>query len=128
MTKILIIDDSAFMRNILKELLHDITTNNQINADLEIYEADGKERALEQLKHIKPDVILLDIVMTNSETEGIDFIKAIKDTFDTSKIIMITSMALSSLVEECKSHGVRIYLQKPFEQEQVIAALNQVLV
>lgn len=125
--RILVIDDSAFMRTILKNILLDQKNNLAIDDGLEIYEADSKESATKLLKDIEPDLILLDIVMKNSETEGLEFIQAIKSYFDTTKIIMITSMGLAKFKQKCKHYGVENYIQKPFDKELVVATVNKVL-
>jgi CheY-like chemotaxis protein len=74
MKNILVVDDSAFMRSILKDILMDRNGDLVISVPIEIHEADGKASALKQINKIHPDVILLDIVMQESETEGLEFI------------------------------------------------------
>lgn len=127
MKKILIVDDSAFMRNVLKDLLTTFEDKAELKDAVELYEADGKRKALEQLKSVKPDVILLDVVMRESETEGLEFIEEIKDIFDTKKVIMISSIGQSSLLTEFQRLGITNYLQKPFEDHQVIEAVNKII-
>lgn len=128
MKKILIVDDSAFMRTILKELLTSQTEDVNLSFPIEIFEADGKVSALKQLKKIKPNLILLDIVMQESETEGLAFIKEVKDTFNTRNIIVISSIGQASILNELRELNIANYLQKPFDRNQVIEAVNQVLV
>ena len=127
MKKILIVDDSAFMRNIVKDLLTHTTDAQLLVDEVELFEADGKKNALLLLKNIKPDVILLDVVMRESEIEGLEFIQEIKEFFDTKKIIMISSIGQATVIDECKQLGIMTYLQKPFEQIQVIEAVNKAL-
>ena len=125
MKRILIVDDSAFMRGILKDLLMSQSGENTLSENIELFEADGKANALKQLKEVKPDLILLDIVMRESETEGVEFIKEIKDFFNVSKVIMISSIGQTAILDECKKMGIQCYLQKPFEHDQVIAEVNK---
>lgn len=127
MKKILIVDDSLFMRTILKDLLMDKSDSITIEEPIKIYEADGKVGALTQLKITKPDVILLDIVMRESETEGLEFLSQIKDTYDTKKIIIVSSIGQSSILQQCEKLGISGYVKKPFERQQVIEAVNRIL-
>lgn len=119
MKKILIIDDSAFMRGVLKDVLQ--------SDDIKFYEADGKDNALKQLKKVHPQLILLDIVMKNSETEGLEFIKEIKNYFDVNKIIIISSVGQAFLQEEIEKLGIQWFIQKPFEEEVVKEKVKQAL-
>lgn len=128
MKKILIVDDSAFMRNILKDLLSNKAEDVALKDNVELFEADGKTNAIKQFKKIKPDLILLDIVMRESEIEGIEFIEEIKPSFDLSKIIMISSIGQTEVLDKCNKLGIKTYLQKPFEHEQVIETINKILI
>jgi len=127
MKKILIVDDSTFMRNVIKDTL--VTNNDNVSLidNLEFYEADGKINALTQVKKIKPDIILLDIVMRESETEGIEFLNEVKPYFDLSKVIMISAVGQIEIIEKCKNLGVTFYIQKPIENEQMLTTVNQVI-
>jgi two-component system chemotaxis response regulator CheY len=127
MKKILIVDDSAFMRGILKDILSNKTDEDAFIEEVEFFEADGKINAIKQLHDSKPDLILLDVVMRESETEGVEFIEEITGSYDLNKIIMISSIGQTAVLEKCKKLGIRIYLQKPFEHSHVIQAVKKVL-
>lgn len=127
MKKILIVDDSAFMRSVLMDLLTKLPDGHTLIEPVEFYEADGKVNALKQIKSNKPDVILLDVVMKDSEIEGLQLIDDIKNIIDPKKIIMISSVGQNELIKACKDRGVFMYLHKPFEQEEVIEAVNSIL-
>lgn len=127
MKKILIVDDSAFMRNVLRELLTEKNGPLVVNHDVEIYEADGKENALGQMNKINPDLILLDVVMKSSETEGLEFLKEIENKFDTKKVIMISSVGQIELTKDTLKLGIMDYIEKPFEPAKVINKVNKVL-
>jgi two-component system chemotaxis response regulator CheY len=125
MKKILIVDDSSF---ILKDILTNTKDSKKVlTEDIEIMEANGKIEALNQMKKSIPDVILLDIVMIESETEGLELLKEIKNFFDSSKIIIISSIGQLTIRNECFKLGIERYLHKPFEHEQVIEAVNNAL-
>ncbi|MES2218005.1 MAG: response regulator [Pseudomonadota bacterium] len=122
MKTILIVDDSAFMRGILKEALA------QHTPPLEIYEADGKVTAAELLKKIHPDLVLLDIVMRDNEFEGIEVLKDLKEFYPKVKVIMLTSVGQTAVVEECKKLGARDYIEKPFDKDNILKIIDQHLV
>jgi two-component system chemotaxis response regulator CheY len=121
MKKILIVDDSAFMRSILKDLL------SKCVPIVEVFEAEGKASASENLKKHMPDLVLLDVVMKNSEYEGIEILKEIKEFFPNTKVIMVTSVGQVSVVEECKKLGIQQYIEKPFDQDVVLEKVKQYL-
>ncbi len=127
MKKILIVDDSAFMRTVLIDLLTKLPNGHALVEPVELYEAEGKANALKLIKSNKPDVILLDVVMKESEKEGLELIDDIKHIIDPKKIIMISSVGQPDLIKACKERGVLMYLHKPFEQEQVLEAVNSIL-
>lgn len=127
MKKILIVDDSPFMRNILKDLLTNQNNQPNLAEDVKVFEADGKTNALNQVKKVKPDAILLDVVMKESETEGLEFLQEIVIFYDVSKVIMISSVGQDNIIEECKRLGVNVYLQKPFEHSEVINVVNSII-
>lgn len=119
MTKILIVDDSAFMRGILKDLL------SQRVPPVELFEADGKLAAFEILKKVKPDMALLDIVMGENEFEGLEILKEIKTSYPGMKVIMLTSVGQTSVVEECKKLGAESYIEKPFDRDIVLETVEK---
>lgn len=125
MKTILIVDDSEFMRMVLKDLLVDPLTSTQLG-EMKILEADGKEAALKLFSQSKPDIILLDIVMRESEFEGLEFLEEIKHEFELRKVILVSSVKQEYLIKHCQQLGIENYLQKPLEQLQIIEALNKI--
>ncbi len=122
MNKLLIVDDSAFMRGILKDLL------SQHIPPLEIHEADSKAAASDVLKKVKPDLVLLDIVMKDNEFEGVEVLKEIKDLYSNTKVVMLTSVGQAAIVEECKKLGAQDYIEKPFDKNNIIEVVDKYLV
>jgi two-component system chemotaxis response regulator CheY len=125
MKKILIVDDSTFMRSVVKDALEN--NNSDVKDALQFYEADGKQNAVSQVNKIKPDAILLDIVMKESEMEGIEFLEEIQPYFDMKKIIMISSIGQDEIMNMCKRMGVEHYLQKPIEYDEMFKVINYIL-
>lgn len=113
--KILMADDSAFMRNVLKNILENNGYKNFVEA------SDGKE-ALEKIKAEKPDLILLDVIMPN--VGGIEVIKEIGRQF---KVIIVSAVGQEKIVKEAEEYGAVGYIVKPFDNNQVISQVNKIL-
>ncbi|KTD66960.1 response regulator GacA [Legionella steelei] len=118
---VMIVDDSSFMRTILKDIL------NRHFAELDIIEADGETAALLQLKTKSPHLVLLDVIMNASEIEGVKLLEQIHDQYPLINVLMITSVGHASIKEQCKSLGAKGYIQKPFEDEEITSELKKYL-
>ena len=121
MKKILIVDDSLFMRMVLKGIL------SKIEGEYETVEADSGSKALELLKRAKPDLVLLDIIMPEGEEEGVRVLQTIMKNDPERKVIMITAVGQDPVVEQCKKLGAKDYIIKPFGEEQVIETVRKAL-
>ena len=111
MAKILVVDDSLFMRkvvgNIIKEAGHTI-----------IGEAHDGEEAMVKYAQLKPDLVIMDITMEN--VNGLEGLKRIKILDHNSKVIMCSAMGQQSFMEEAFSEGALDFIIKPFKKEKVI--------
>ena len=116
MSKILIADDSLFMRMLLKDLLP---------KKYQIVEADSGAKTLEQFENEEPDLVLLDVIMPGREQEGVLILKEIMKVHPQAKVIMITAVGQAAVREECKKLGAKDYIIKPFEQKQIIEAVEK---
>lgn len=123
MKKILIVDDSAFMRNIIKSIL---LKKGLFKESVEILEADSRQKALEIVRSNSPNLILLDIVMKEGEKEGVQFLREIRRTNTQTPVIMITAIGQSAIIEECETLGILGYLTKPVDEEQLIKVIGRV--
>lgn len=117
MKKILIVDDSPFMRLLLKKILE--------GKNCQIIESTGADEAVEIYFREKPDVILLDIVMPR--VKGTEVLKKIKAKDPKAKVIMITVVGREEVVQQCRRLGVSDYITKPFEDSQVKNAVEKCL-
>jgi len=129
MKKILIVDDSLFMRMVLKNILSkkSVTSSKggsasrgKASADkYVIVEADSGLKAMEQFKKEKPDLVLLDIIMPESEEEGIGILKKIMKIDSKAKVVMISAVGQDAIIEKCKKRGAKDYIVKPFDDNLV---------
>lgn len=113
--KILIADDSAFMRKVLIDIL----TGEGFSDFIEC--GTGKE-CLDKFESEKPDLLLLDIIMP--ETDGLEVIKQIGKT---ANIIVVSAVGQDSMITEAKQNGAKGYLVKPFDKKQVVAEVEKAL-
>ncbi len=114
-SKILLVDDSAFMRNVLKNILQGAGYSNFVEA------GDGNE-AVEKFKSESPELVLLDIIMPVKG--GVEVLEEIgKD----AKVVVISAVGQDAVIEESKSKGAIGYIVKPFDNDQVIAEVKKVI-
>ncbi len=118
MKKILIADDSLFMR---------MSLNNNLPDGHEVIEADSGAKAIEQFKSQKPDLVLLDIVMPESEQEGVRVLRQIMEIDSKAQVVMITAVGQDAIIEECKKLGARDYIIKPFDEQQIAEIVQKCL-
>jgi len=116
--KILIVDDSLFMR---------MTLRNNLIEEYEIVEADTGAEALEQFQKEKPDLVLLDIVMPQGEEEGIRVLQEIMKNNPQACVVMITAVGQEAIIEECKKLGAKDYIVKPFDEKLVNETVEKYL-
>lgn len=118
MPRVLIVDDAAFMRMMLKDIL---TKNGYEVAG----EAANGLKAVELYKQEKPDVVTMDITMP--EMDGIQAVKEIKSFDPNAKIVMCSAMGQQAMVMEAIKSGAKDFIVKPFQPERVLEALKKVL-
>lgn len=116
--KILIADDSLFMRKVLSDML---------SPKYDIVEADSAQKAEQLFKKEKPDMTLLDIIMPEGEEAGISVLKKIKKADSKAKVIMITAIGQDTIMEECKKLGATDYITKPFDNQKILKTVAKYL-
>ncbi|MCI8798944.1 MAG: response regulator [Lachnospiraceae bacterium] len=115
---ILICDDAAFMRMMIKDIL----TKNGYNV---AGEAENGLKAVEKYKEVSPDLVLMDITMP--EMDGIQALKEIKSLDGGAKVIMCSAMGQQAMVIESIQAGAKDFIVKPFQAERVIEAVKKVI-
>ncbi|MCX7708916.1 MAG: response regulator [Clostridia bacterium] len=116
--KILIVDDAAFMRMMIKDILSK-------NGYEVVGEAENGARAIEKYKELIPDLVVMDITMP--EVDGIQAVKEIKKINADAKIIMCSAMGQQAMVIESIQAGARDFIVKPFQAERVVEAVKKVV-
>lgn len=116
--RILIVDDAAFMRMMLRNMLE--------KAEYTIVgEASNGRMAIEAYQEHTPDLVLMDITMP--EMDGIEALKGIKVLDPKAKIIMCSAMGQQTMVMDAIKYGASDFVVKPFNNTRVLEALKRVL-
>ena len=118
MAKILIVDDAAFMRMMIKDIL---TKNGYEIAA----EAENGLKAVEKYQETNPDLVLMDITMP--EMDGIQALKKIKEVDAGAKVIMCSAMGQQAMVVEAIQSGAKDFIVKPFQADRVLEAVKKVV-
>lgn len=117
MSRILIADDSLFMRSALKGILaeggHEV-----------VGEAGTGVQAVELFQELSPDVVTMDITMP--QLNGIEALKKIMELKKDAVVIMLTSVGKPEHVAEALRNGAKNYITKPFDKEKVLKAVRAV--
>lgn len=113
---IMICDDAAFMRMMIKDIL----TKNGYNVAAE---AENGAKAVEKYNEVKPDLVMMDITMP--EMDGIQALKKIKELDPAATVIMCSAMGQQAMVIESIQSGAKDFIVKPFQADRVIEAVKK---
>lgn len=116
--RILIVDDAAFMRMMIKDIL----SKNGFNV---VGEAEDGAQAIEKYKELTPDLVTMDITMP--EMDGIKALKKIIKINPKAKVLMCSAMGQQAMVIDAIQAGAKDFIVKPFQADRVIEAIQKVL-
>ncbi|MBU3804291.1 MAG: response regulator [Candidatus Cellulosilyticum pullistercoris] len=116
--RILVVDDAAFMRMMIKDIL---SKNGYEIAG----EAENGLKAVEKYKELMPDLVLMDITMP--EMNGIDAVKNIRAIDSAAKIVMCSAMGQQAMVIESIQAGAKDFIVKPFQADRILEAVRKVV-
>ena len=116
--KVLICDDAAFMRMMIKDILS--KNGYEIAA-----EAENGVKACEKYAELRPDLVLMDITMP--ELDGIGALKKIKGADPNAMVIMCSAMGQQAMVIEAIQSGAKDFIVKPFQADRVLEAVKKVI-
>ncbi|ASN05717.1 response regulator [Virgibacillus necropolis] len=116
--RILIVDDAAFMRMMIKDIL----SKNGFEV---VGEAQDGAEAIEKYNELTPDLVTMDITMP--EMDGITSLKKIREANPQAKIIMCSAMGQQAMVIDAIQAGAKDFIVKPFQADRVIEAIQKAL-
>ncbi|WP_062197865.1 response regulator [Massilibacterium senegalense] len=116
--RILVVDDAAFMRMMIKDIL-------EKNGFEVVGEAENGAQAVEKYKESTPDLVTMDITMP--EMDGITALKEIRNINPDAKIIMCSAMGQQAMVIDAIQAGAKDFIVKPFQADRVLEAIKKTL-
>ena len=118
MAKIMLVDDAAFMRMMVKDALTKAGYTDLIEAQ------DGAE-AVEKFNAENPDLVFMDITMPNKD--GLEALKEIKAAHPNANIVMCSAMGQEAMVIEAIKSGAKDFIVKPFKPDRVLKTVSNIL-
>lgn len=116
--RILIVDDSFYMRTMLKNMLTD--------AGYEVVgEAPDGQTALQMALDTKPDLVTLDVILPDNT--GLDVLKGIKKDQPDMKVVIVSAVGQEVIVREAMNFGALAYIVKPFSEDKVLEVVGKAL-
>jgi len=118
MAKIMLVDDAAFMRMMVKDALTKAGYTDVIEA------RDGAE-AVEKFNAENPDLVFMDITMPNMD--GLEALKAIRAAHPNANVVMCSAMGQEAMVIEAIKSGAKDFIVKPFKPDRIQATAEKIL-
>ncbi len=115
MKKVLVVDDAAFMRVSIKNML------SKHNYEV-VGEAENGKVALAKYQELNPDIVTMDITMP--EMDGLESLKKILAVNPAANVVMVSAMGQESMVREAVLTGAKGFIVKPFKEDVILAALQ----
>jgi two-component system chemotaxis response regulator CheY len=116
--KIMLVDDAAFMRMMIKDTL-------QKNGYTEVVEAGNGEQAVNTYVTEKPDLILMDITMPIMD--GLEALRRLKEMDSSVKVVMCSAMGQETMVVDALKLGAKDFIVKPFKPDRIMKTVNSIL-
>ena len=117
MKTVLVVDDSAIMRRIIKKMLSN-------NGFVVVGEADNGLAGVDKFTELKPDLVTMDITMQG--LSGIDALRQIMKISADARVVVVSAMGQEIIVRDAIVSGARGFIVKPFQEDQLVAALDKV--
>ena len=118
MAKILIVDDAAFMRMMIKDALAKGQYDDVVEA------VDGAD-AVEKYKDLHPDLVIMDVTMPNMD--GLEALKTIRGEDPEAKVIMCSAMGQESMVIDAIKSGAKDFIVKPFKPDRILSTVSNII-
>ncbi len=116
--RVLIVDDSIYMRSLIKSSL----TENGFDV---VGEAHDGESAIDLAMELEPDLITLDNILP--DMMGFDILKVLREEGIESKVVMVSAVGQQTVVNKGKELGALDYIVKPFTAEDLLEVVNRVI-
>ena len=118
MARILLVDDAALMRKVIKDTLSKAGYTD-------LHEAVDGADAVEKYNSLKPDLVLMDITMPNMD--GLEALKAIRAADGNANVVMCSAMGQETMVIDAIRSGAKDFIVKPFKGERVLKTVTSIV-
>lgn len=118
MKKLLIVDNSSYMRMFVKKIL-------QKEGSYTIFEAENKEDAITIFKAENPDIIILDLNMSDATMEGIEVLTDIMKINPKAVVIITSAVGHQNVEDKCIALGAKGYIKKPIAADILLKTLEE---
>lgn len=118
MKKVLIVDNSSYMRMFIRKIIEKDGFNN-------ILEATGKEEAIEVFINEKPEIVMLDLNMSEFRMDGVYVLTEIMKISPQANVIVVSAVGHETVKDECLALGAKHYIKKPFDAEKLLKVLEE---
>jgi len=116
MPRVMIVDDAAFMRVSIRNIL--------LKNGFEVAgEAENGAVAVQKYAELKPDLVTMDITMP--EMNGLEALKAIRASDPSAKIVMVSALGQEAMVREAVMSGAKGFIVKPYKEDTIVDTLNK---
>ena len=118
MAKILLVDDAAFMRKVIKDTLSKAGYTD-------LHEAVDGADAVDKFTELSPDLVIMDITMPNMD--GLEALKAIRAADGSANVVMCSAMGQETMVIDAIRSGAKDFIVKPFKGERVLKTVTSIV-
>lgn len=118
MARVLVVDDAAFMRMMLTNML--VKGGHEV-----VGQAENGKQAIEMYSSLLPDLVTLDITMP--EMDGLEALKLIMAKDPNAKIVMCSAMGQQAMVLDAVKSGAKDFIVKPFEESKILETVTKVV-
>ena len=115
--RLMLVDDSSAQRHIMRPRL---AADDRLEV---VAEASGGREAIAQYPEVRPDVVLLDLVMP--DMSGEEVLQALLELDPSARVVIVSSLGTEQAIERCLELGARSFLQKPFDVEDLARTLRE---
>ena len=116
MPRVMIVDDAAFMRVSIRNIL--------LKNGFEVVgEAENGAVGVQKYAELKPDIVTMDITMP--EMNGLDALKEIRKIDPSAKVVMVSALGQEAMVRDAVLSGAKGFIVKPYKEDTIIETLNK---
>ncbi|MDF2595557.1 MAG: response regulator [Clostridia bacterium] len=118
MKKVLIVDNSSYMRMFVKKII-------EKEGLYTIFEAAGKDAAMALFKSEQPSIVILDLNMAENTMEGMEVLTDVIKINPEAVVIIISAVGHEHIKDECIALGAKCYIKKPIDTNVLLKTLKE---